>query len=543
MRVQAVRQTCAYMAGWPGLVVLALLLAFQPAAASDGSSLPPRLPEPAGAGLSLAQQAEVNAHLAAALGELREQVIAGGSIEVAVKTAVAFAPESLLNDVERLQQRQDIAQAAEALRKALPEAKRFEALRDLPYVILRLDAAGLARLETIPGLVRITAEETFNWRRDYVQLLTATRAGAAQAELGKGAAGLVQPRIIGGTDASPTTHPFQVALVDKRIKSNYHAQYCGGTLVSPTRVVTAAHCPGPADLDGSVQVLVGTQRLDKGGKRIEVKRATIHPMYDPRIRGYDYDVAVWELATPVTGIAFARLATVTPTTPGTPLRTTGWGRHESYFIPTIPFMLQQVDVNLVPIANGACENETRVTSRMICAAAPGKDSCSGDSGGPLTIDRGAGFTELAGIVSFGEGCAFPGYPGVYTNVAESSISRFIQDTAFPPPGTIEFASAAQGVSEGGRRVTLTVRRSSTEGTARLNFATAPGTALAGSDFRARSGSVSFRRGQSMAVITISLVNDRVKESEETFTVTLSRPSTGWTLGSTTTATVTITDND
>jgi hypothetical protein len=282
------------------------------------------------------------------------------------------------------------------------------------------------------------------------------------------------------------------------------------------------------------------QRLDRGGQRINVKRVTIHPQYDDLT--LDYDVAVWELAKPLTGIPFASLASVAPTVPDTPLLATGWGRL-SYSVNWWPYMLQQVELGFVPVVDGACGNQSGVTPRMICATAPGKDTCSGDSGGPLTINRGAGFTELAGIVSYGYQCAVPGYPGVYTNVADTAVNRFIRDIVFPPPGTITFAAATQSISEGGRKVTLTVQRSSTEGRVRLNFATANGTALDRSDYRARTGTVTFRAGQAAAVLSVPLLNDRVKEGEETFTVTLSQPPAKWALGSTPAATVTITDND
>ena len=526
-------------------MLLTFLITLQPAAAWSAAGPALRLSEPSGAGLSLAQQAETNAHLAAALGELREQVIAGGSIEVAVKTAVAFAPESLLNDVERLQQRRDIAQAAETLRKALPEAKKFEALRDLPYVILRLDAAGLARLETIPGLVRITAGDALNWMRDFVQLRTS--AATARMQIARGAspkAGpTLSPRIVGGTTAGPGSHPFQVALLARSISNNFRAQFCGGTLVAARYVVTAAHCTMP-DIARKAQVLVGTQRLDGTGRRINVKRVSIHPRWAlSSLAGVDYDVAVWELATPVSGIAFATLASTQPSAAGTLLRTSGWGTR-TYGVRDKPMDLMQVDVPFVPASGGSCGEQGRITPRMICAGEEGKDSCQGDSGGPLTIDRGAGFNELVGIVSFGDGgCGAEGWPGVYANVADSEINSFIRNIVFPPPKTIAFAAATSSVGEGERRVTLTLQRSTTEGTARVRYATADGTAVNRADYRARSGTVSFRRGEATATVTISLTNDRVKESDETFTVTLSQPSTGWTFGSTTTATVTITDND
>jgi secreted trypsin-like serine protease len=180
---------------------------------------------------------------------------------------------------------------------------------------------------------------------------------------------------------------------------------------------------------------------------------------------------------------------------------------------------------------------------MICAASPGKDSCKADSGGPLTIDRGKGFTELVGIVSWGRDCALQNYPGVYANVAESSINRFIRSVVSEAPSEIALQNVAYSVSEGARRVTLTIERTRANGRATVRYATTNGSAAARSDFRAASGSVTFRPGQWSATVTITIVNDRKKEDQETFNVVLSSPSSGWNVGSSSTATVTITDND
>mgnify|MGYP002715756151 CR=1 FL=1 len=63
-----------------------------------------------------------------------------------------------------------------------------------------------------------------------------------------------------------------------------------------------------------------------------------------------------------------------------------------------------------------------ITKRMICAGVEGKDTCQGDSGGPLVVDG-----TLAGVVSFGTGCARKDKPGVYTNVADLEVSSFIKN--------------------------------------------------------------------------------------------------------------------
>jgi secreted trypsin-like serine protease len=404
--------------------------------------------------------------------------------------------------------------------------------------LMTIDGAGLARLRNVPGLVKIVQEEAFNWRRDFVILRSTARAKAG-AVSGRSGRPQISPRIVGGTDASPGVHPFQVALLWSRVSNNYWARYCGGTLVSPYHVVTAAHCVDD-ELKNGVQVLVGTQTLAPrgGGKRINISRSMVHPGWN--LKTIDYDVAILELATPVTGIGFATLASTEPTTPGTPLRVTGWG--------TLikdgpnPYYLQQADVPFVPTVDGACLGATGINSRMLCAGGSDRDACQGDSGGPLTIDRGAGYTELVGIVSFGYGCADPGFPGVYANVAESSINGFLRGIV-NAPRAFDFQAGNYEVSEAGRRVTLTVTRSLAAGSASVVVATAPGSAAARADFRAVTRKLSFRPGVTSASVTINIVNDRLAEGPESFTVTLSSPSAGFSLGGRSTATVSITDDE
>jgi hypothetical protein len=109
--------------------------------------------------------------------------------------------------------------------------------------------------------------------------------------------------------------------------------------------------------------------------------------------------------------------------------------------------------------------------------------------------------------------------------------------------TIGFTVSSQTVSEGVRRVTLTLRRSSVDSAASVRIATASGTAVSKSDYRAVSGRFTFKRQHSTAAISIRIANDRNKEGNETFSIRLSRPSSGWTLGSGSTVTVTIADDD
>ena len=101
--------------------------------------------------------------------------------------------------------------------------------------------------------------------------------------------------------------------------------------------------------------------------------------------------------------------------PGQNAVVTGWGTLASDTY-DLPLQLQVVNVPIVSReeCNTAYEEYDGITENMICAAVlgGGKDACQGDSGGPLVVDG-----NLAGIVSWGVGCAEPQYPGVYSNVA------------------------------------------------------------------------------------------------------------------------------
>lgn len=530
---------------WQWLGLLGLLLAAQPLAAPGTVQAGPRLSEPVSAGASLAELARSDERIAAALTALDAQAKAKGRVKVAVKTAVAFAPESGLSARQRIQQRRDIAAAAKALRKALPGVKRFAAMTDLPYVTMTVDAQGLARLAAIPGLSRITPADQMNWMRDRVENVQAAMAEArGHADTGGTASKSPSLRIVGGRIADPTTHPFQTGILNRSIKANGVAWFCGGTLVSPTHVVTAAHCVSDQSAN-SLDVLVGTQRLDGSGRRVAVSRIYLAPgwfMTEETLGGPD--AAVLELATPVTGIPFATLANTEPTVAGTMLRITGWGNRSPLEDgKDYPVDLMQADLPLTFQNCYAEDYEFCLGGNRIA------NTCSGDSGGPATINRGAGYTELAGITSWNSGCQPDDYPAGFTNVANSVVNRFIRGVVFAPSRTIAYQVAAPSVSEGAKSVTLVLERPSTEGTAQVSFATANGTAIFRpdayfkSDYWSSSGTVTFWPGQAKAEIKITLVDDKEKEKSEFFTVTLSRPSAGWKIGGNPISIVTITDND
>jgi hypothetical protein len=146
----------------------------------------------------------------------------------------------------------------------------------------------------------------------------------------------------------------------------------------------------------------------------------MHPNYNNTT--LDYDIALLELNTPLTlnsQVASIRVAGNSNSAlynPSTLLTVSGWG-HTSYG-GSAAIRLQKVNVPVISstTCNGAYGS---ITDRMFCAgniAAGGVDSCQGDSGGPI-FKNDNGIYTLTGIVSSGTGCAWPGYPGIYTHVA------------------------------------------------------------------------------------------------------------------------------
>jgi uncharacterized repeat protein (TIGR01451 family) len=236
----------------------------------------------------------------------------------------------------------------------------------------------------------------------------------------------LSPTIVGGGPAAPGEFPWQAALLDA---SNGLWWGCGGSLISPTWVATAAHCvtSGPfASPSQALNVAVGRHTVDSNeGQRIAVAEIIVHPGWNPWT--YDADIALLRLAQPailtdtVQTIPLATAADAALMAEGRLAIATGWGtRTEGQ--QDFPDVLYKVTVPFV--AQTACEfayatTGNTITDNMVCAGLlqGGKDACQGDSGGPLVVSDDIDSYKLAGIVSWGEGCARPGLPGVYTRVA------------------------------------------------------------------------------------------------------------------------------
>ena len=120
----------------------------------------------------------------------------------------------------------------------------------------------------------------------------------------------------------------------------------------------------------------------------------------------------------------------------------------------------------------------------------------------------------------------------------------VYDAANPQPGTLALNASAYSVNENGGSVTITVNRTSgSSGSVSVNYATANGTATAGSDYTAKSGTITFAAGVISQTVSVPILDDAVYEGNETFTITLSNATGGATIGTPASGTVTIVDNE
>ena len=218
----------------------------------------------------------------------------------------------------------------------------------------------------------------------------------------------VDERVVGGDRVSITDHPWVVYLTDSGGN-----QFCGGTLVTPTKVVTAAHC-AVARTPRSTRVVLGREDRQSGaGVVSRVNSVWVHPEYVSADQGAD--VAVLTLRTPVNyaPLPLARPSDEALYEPGTLGRVLGWGRTSEQGSSSRYLMGATVPV----MDDSHCHNAYPQydPEEMTCAGYPegGVDTCQGDSGGPLVAGG-----KLIGITSWGEGCAREGKPGVYVEVKE-----------------------------------------------------------------------------------------------------------------------------
>jgi trypsin len=228
----------------------------------------------------------------------------------------------------------------------------------------------------------------------------------------------LETKIVGGSEASPGEFPYIVSFHYSTM-----GHFCGGSLIKPNWVLTAAHCTDYIAVNSN-SVYLGVHHLkDLAGTEVRTAVMVVrHPKFDSQTQNYDYALVKLDKNSsfppvklqeqePIEGIA----------------TTAGWGLTDDAGT-QLSENLQKVDVQVV--SREVCNQSYggAITDAMVCAGYPegGKDACQGDSGGPFVVYDAIKQAHLAGIVSWGSGCAQPKYYGVYSNVAH--VTDWIQET-------------------------------------------------------------------------------------------------------------------
>ncbi|KAG9470065.1 hypothetical protein GDO78_018972 [Eleutherodactylus coqui] len=221
-------------------------------------------------------------------------------------------------------------------------------------------------------------------------------------------------RIVGGTRATAGDWPWQVSLQLRQ------SHVCGGSIITPEWIVTAAHCvEGTGSYASIWTVYAGSIQLS-GGQASFVERVISHPKYHSDTK--NYDIALMKLRTrlPFDGINIKPVCLPNAGMPWTDTQScwiSGWGH--TYQGGTTQTLLRAASVPLISsaVCNSRSVYNGNITSNMMCAGylAGGVDSCQGDSGGPL-VTKTNNLWWLVGDTSWGYGCANRNKPGVYGNV-------------------------------------------------------------------------------------------------------------------------------
>ncbi|XP_074084895.1 coagulation factor XI-like isoform X1 [Macrotis lagotis] len=229
----------------------------------------------------------------------------------------------------------------------------------------------------------------------------------------------IRGKIVGGTNSVPAEWPWQVSL---HVTSPFQKHLCGGSIIGKQWILTAAHC-----LEGleaaTLHVYAGflnQSEIHGNTPFFRIQEIIIHEKYEMAQHGYD--IALLKVEDPINFTTLQQPICLPYKGDGkmkyTDCWVTGWGYTKERG--KVQDTLQKTSIPL--ITNEDCQmryREHKITNQMICGGyrEGGKDTCKGDSGGPLSCQNN-GIWHLVGITSWGEGCARPGHPGVYTKVDE-----------------------------------------------------------------------------------------------------------------------------
>ena len=290
------------------------------------------------------------------------------------------------------------------------------------------------------------------------------------------AAGQAAPRVVGGSDAP-------AGVYDAVANINFGFTFgCSGTLIAPDWVLTAGHCASvTGELTGSpvyfpaasYTVTLGTVAANgDGGTTHAVDQIATPPQY---LLTQGYDVSLLHLTKPsaITPVQIAGASGRDLWRPGVVETIAGFGTTSSGG--SAPATMQVAQVPIIADADCAPIYDSFETDSQVCAGylKGGVDACQGDSGGPLFGHDATGALKLVGSTSYGNGCAEPGYPGVYARIADTTLREWIRSkvpaaiddavvvrgTAAPPaPGTGAAAPGSAAASAPALAITIAADR-------------------------------------------------------------------------------------
>ncbi|KAK9965947.1 hypothetical protein ABG768_005009 [Culter alburnus] len=265
--------------------------------------------------------------------------------------------------------------------------------------------------------------------RDHSSDLTTDSPAGAQSGWQCGQREERSMKVVGGALSAVELHPWMAAVFSRR--SRGRAFTCGGSLISPCWVLTAAHCFPDGTQTKKLSVVLGKNAINETDiqkeQEFSVSELIIHEHFDNTDGNFNNDIALLKIHSPDGRCAKESSSVKTVCIPGphqtlshgTSCEVTGYGKEQegSWYYSQY---LREAKVKVVSpnLCSSKAYYGNMITDNMLCAASPdwSTDTCKGDSGGPLVCrvnDR----AFLFGVVSWGEGCSREFRPGVYAKVS------------------------------------------------------------------------------------------------------------------------------